>query len=156
GNSSDAFILLKAKQLAVPINMIPLVFVVMNVVYALAAYPAGRLSDQVGRKSLLFASFCLYALVYVGLALSGQPWQFWILILCYGAYLGMSQGVLMALVADQVSSEVRGTAFGAINLSMGLAQLPASLLAGWLWQSFSPAASFGAGAAFALLSAVML
>jgi MFS family permease len=152
GNSSDAFILLQARSVGIQDQFIPLVLVAMNLSYALSAYPAGRLSDLIGRRGLLACSFALYALVYAGLAFAGSPAAIWLLMLVYGLYLGISQGILLALVSDTVPAELRATAFGFINLATGIALLPASLLAGALWQSVSPAAAFLAGSLFAVLA----
>lgn len=152
GNSSDAFILLRARQLGVPTNLVPLVLVVMNVVYAATAYPAGRLSDRIGKKAVVLMSFALYAVVYAGLALCSSVWQIWVLVGFYGLYMGLGQGALLAITADRVPADRRGTAFGLLNLSMGLGVLPASLLAGWLWDSVSPQATFLAGAAFSMIA----
>ena len=155
GNSSDAFILLRAKSLGVQDQFIPLVLVVMNISYALSAYPAGILSDRIGRRGLLASSFALYALVYAGLALANNQPAIWLLMLAYGLYLGISQGVLLALVADTVPVDLRGTAFGFINLATGIALLPASLAAGVLWQTVSPQAAFLAGSVFACLALIL-
>jgi MFS family permease len=155
GNSSDAFILLKAQAIGISMAYIPIVVAVMNVTYALSSYPSGLLSDNIGRFGLLVCGFALYALVYAGFALANQPWQIWSLLVVYGIYLGLSQGNLLAFVSDSVPAELRGTAFGAINLVVGAALLPASMLAGFLWQYISPAATFFAGSAFAVLAIVI-
>lgn len=152
GNSSDAFILLRVKQVGVASNLIPLALVVINVVYSATAYPAGKLSDRIGRKTVILISFALYALVYAGFAICSSPWQIWILLCIYGLYLGLSQGTLLAITADRVPSNRRGTAFGLLNLSIGIGLLPASLLGGWLWDTVSPQATFWAGSIFAVVA----
>jgi MFS family permease len=156
GNSSDAFILLRAQQSGIAPTLVPLAFVVMNLTYGISAYPIGILSDRIGRYRLLITSFLIFALVYLGFATAQSPWQIWTLLGCHGIYLGMSQGVLLAIVADQVPVESRGTAFGMINLLIGVALLPASLLAGILWQQVSPQAPFFLGSGFALVAALLL
>lgn len=156
GNSSDAFILLRAKQLGVAPHTVPLILVVMNVVYAATAYPAGRLSDRFGRKGILVASFALYAAIYAGFALANDQLAIWLLAAIYGAYLGLSQGTLLALTADQVPANLRGTAFGFLNLSIGIGLLPASLLAGFLWDTVSASAAFFAGSIFALAAMALM
>lgn len=156
GNSSDAFLLLRTKQLGITDDFIPLSVVVMNITYTLSAYPLGALSDRIGRFGLLTGGFALYALVYAGFALANAAWQTWLLFAVYGLYLGMSQGVLLAMVADKVPEDQRGTAFGFVNLATGITLLPASLVAGMLWDKVSPAAPFLLGAAFALLAALFL
>ncbi len=156
GNSSDAFLLLRAQQSGIGEAFVPLTLVVMNVFYSLSAYPAGVLSDRVGRLGLLVSGFLIYALAYLGFAFVQQPWQVWGLFALYGLHLGMSQGILLALVADTVPLELRGTAFGFLNLVVGIALLPASLLAGYLWQSVAPSATFLAGGFFAVLAVLSL
>jgi MFS family permease len=150
GNASEAFLLLKAQQVMIPAAQIPLVLVVMNLSYALSAYPVGVLSDSVNRKLLLLLGWGLNAVIYLGLAIAQNPWQVWLLVSGYGFYLGMTQGVLLAMVADRVPEHLRGTAFGFLNLLVGIALLPASLLAGWLWQTVSPGAAFIVGSGFAV------
>lgn len=156
GNSSDAFILLKAVQVGIAAWAVPVALVVINIAYALSAFPVGVLSDRIGRDSLLIGSFFLYCVVYMGFAFAGRPWQMWILLGVYGLHLGMSQGILLALVSDSVPEDRRGTAFGFVNLVTGAALLPASLVAGVLWQKFGPAAAFLFGSAFAACAAALL
>jgi MFS family permease len=156
GNSSEAFLLLKAKQVAIADFQIPLVLVVMNLSYAFSAYPVGVLSDRMNRKTLLLGGWVLNAVLYLGLAIAQAPWQVWILVSGYGLYLGMTQGILLAMVADRVPEHLRGTAFGFLNLLVGVALLPASLLAGWLWQSVSPEAAFLVGSGFAVAAIFLL
>ncbi len=156
GNSSDAFILLKTKQVGVASNLVPLALVVMNVVYSATAYPAGKLSDRIGRKTVLMISFALYALVYAGFAACNSPWQIWLLLCFYGLYLGLSQGTLLAMTSDRVPPDRRGAAFGLLNLSIGIALLPASLLGGWLWDTISPQATFWAGSIFAIVALLVI
>jgi MFS family permease len=154
GNSSEAFLLLKAKQVLIPDAQVPLVLVVMNLGYALSAYPAGVLSDRINRQTLLLCGWGLNAVIYLGLAIAQAPWQVWLLVGGYGLYLGMTQGVLLAMVADRVPEHLRGTAFGFLNLLVGVALLPASLLAGWLWQAVSPGAAFVVGSGFAVAAII--
>lgn len=156
GNSSDAFLLLRAQQSGITPVLVPLAFVVMNLTYGISAYPIGILSDRIGRFGLLLSSFLIFALVYLGFAFAQTPWQIWSLLACHGVYLGMSQGVLLALVADQVPAESRGTAFGTINLLIGIALLPASVIAGILWQQVGSQATFIMGSSFALAAALLL
>ena len=151
---SEAFLVLKASAVGVPAMLVPLVLVVMNVVYAAAAYPAGALSDRVGRTALLL--FGLVALVVGdlalafadGLALTGLG------IVAWGLHMGMTQGALTAMVADAAPSARRGTAFGIFNFVTGVAALAASLLAGGLWDGFGPRTTFLVGAGFALVTMV--
>ena len=156
GNSSDGFLLLKAQQVGIYPSLIPLTIFAMNLTYSLSAYPIGLLSDRIGRMGLLISGFSLYVLIYLGFALINTPWLLWVLFGLYGLYQGMSKGVLLALVADRVPSNLRGTAFGIINLAIGIALLPASILAGSLWQSFGAKATFIVGSIFALFAIVLL
>lgn len=156
GNSSDAFLLLKAQQTGIESAQIPLTLVVMNIAYSLSAYPIGLLSDRVSRMGLLAGGLSLYALVYLGFGFAQSPGQIWVLFAFYGLCLGMSQGVLLAIVADNTPSDLRGTAFGLINLVTGVALLPASLLAGFLWKTVSPQATFLVGSGFAISALALL
>ncbi len=155
GNSSDAFLLLRAQQAGITTALIPLSFVVMNITYGLSAYPIGALSDRIGRFGLLISGFTLFALVYLGLAVAQSPWQIWGLFALYGLYLG-NQGLLLALVADQVPTHLRGTAFGLLNLVTGIALLPANLLAGVLWQQVGSQATFITGSLCAIAAILVL
>ncbi len=150
GNSSEAFLLLRAQEVGVSPALVPLALVVMNVIYSLSAYPLGLLSDRIGRYGLLSGGFALYALVYLGLAYVQNVWQMGILLGLYGVHLGMTQGSLLALVADSVPAGLRGTAFGFVNLAVGVAVLPASLMAGVLWQQVGSWATFLVGSGFAI------
>jgi MFS family permease len=161
GNSSEVFLLLRAQQIGIAPAIIPLTLGVMNLTYALSAYPVGWLSDRaagprIGRVGLLCLSFLLYALTYLGFAAATAPWQIWALLMLYGLYLGLSQGTLTALVADRVPATLRGTAFGLLNLAIGAALLPASAIAGYLWQTVSPSAPFLLDSGLALLAAALL
>jgi MFS family permease len=159
GNSSDAFLVLRAQDLGFSIPQILLLFVAFNLVYALASQPAGLASDRLGRKGVITVGWSLYALAYLGLAVSSEAWQIWLLFTLYGLYYGIAEGVARALVADLVPAERRGTAYGLYHACVGLALLPASLIAGWLWHIIGPEAPFffGAGmAATATLGFVLL
>ena len=156
GNFSDAFLLLKAQQVGIAASWVPLSMIVMNFTYMLSAYPLGLLSDRIGRKGILVGGFWLFSLVYLGFALADQPGQIWGLFALYGVYLGMSQGILLALVADLTPGELRGTAFGVINLVIGIVLLPASLLAGFLWQQINPQTPFLVGSGLAIAASFLL
>ena len=156
GNSSDAFLILRAQNLGLSVLHILLLLVLFNLVYALSALPAGVLSDRLGRKRVIIAGWALYALTYLGFALCQAPWQVWLLFAIYGLYYGATEGVARALVADLSAAERRGTAYGLYHGAVGITALPASVIAGWLWQSISPAAPFFLGAGLAGLAAVAL
>lgn len=153
---SEAFLVLKAQAEGLALALIPLVFVWMNLVYALMATPAGILSDKIGREKLLLCG--LGALLIADLTLAFVPGLGGVLVGVglWGLYLGFSQGLLSALVADTAPEDLRGTAFGLFNLVTGGALLIASVLAGWLWQAFGSTATFLAGAAFSGFAALIM
>jgi len=156
GNSSDFFLILRAQNVQAPLVQVALMLVVFNGVYALVATPMGSLSDKIGRRRVLALGWCIYGLVYLGFALATDIWQIWLLFAAYGLYYGTTQGVAGAFIADLVPAERRGTAYGLFNGITGLALLPASIVAGWLWNAVSPAATFYLGAALALLATICL
>ncbi len=149
GNSSDAFLILRAQNLDFSVPQILLLFVAFNLVYALAALPAGLVSDRLGRKGVIVVGWSIYALAYLGLAVASAAWQVWLLFALYGLYYGVAEGVTRAFVCDLVPAERRGTAYGLYHTAVGLSLLPASLIAGWLWHLIGPEAPFFFGAAMA-------
>jgi len=162
GNSSDAFIILRAQERG--LGVIPILGMLMTftAVYTILSSPAGALSDRIGRRNVLIAGWLVYAGVYLGMALASSAWQVWLLYALYGIYYAMSEGVARALVADLVATEQRGTAYGLFHAAIGLTALPASLIAGILWQGagswtgFGPSAPFIFGAIMALIAATGL
>lgn len=148
GNSSDAFLILRAENAGLDVAGVLGMMITFNLVYAALSTPAGRLSDRVGRRKLLIAGWSLYAVVYLGFALAGAGWQTWVLMIPYGAYYGLTEGVAKAFVADLVPAHLRGTAYGIFNAVVGITVLPASLIAGLLWQGIGPWGGFGAGGPF--------
>jgi MFS family permease len=149
---SEAFLILRAQGTGVPLTWVPIVLVVMNVAYALAAYPAGALSDRIDRVRVLM--FGLVLLVCADLALAWLPGIGGVLvgIVLWGLHMAFTQGLFATLVADTAPPELRGTAFGVFNLLTGAAMLVASVIAGALWDHVGPAATFLTGAGFALLT----
>ena len=156
GNSSDAFLVLRAQERGLSVVGILAMLVTFNLVYALVSTPAGSLSDRIGRRKLITMGWLAYAAIYLGFALANVGWQVWVLYAIYGVYYGLAYGTAKAMVADIVPAELRGTAYGTYNATLGLLDLPASLIAGLLWQEISPSAPFLFGAAMALLAAVLL
>ena len=154
GNSTDAFLLLRANQLGVPVALAPILWVVLHLVKSMSNTPGGALSDRVGRRPLLIAGWLLYAAVYFGFARAGAAWQAWALFAIYGVFFGLTEGSERALVADLVPPDRRGTAFGWYNLAIGLGALPASLLFGLVWDRAGAPAAFVMGAGFALAAAI--
>ncbi len=156
GNSTDAFLLLRAQQLGVPIALLPMIWVALHVVKMGFSIPGGILSDRIGRKRVIVTGWIVYALVYAGFAFADSHWHAWALFTVYGVYFGLTEGVEKALVADFAQTHLRGSAFGLYHLTVGIGALPASLLFGLVWQKLGPASAFGMGAAFAMLASVML
>ncbi len=157
GNSSDFFVILRAQNLEAPLIQIVMMLVLFNATYAVTALPMGVLSDRLGRRRVITLGWFIYALVYLGFALASSVWQVWLLFACYGIYYGVFEGVARAFVADLVTEEKRGTAYGLYHGVIGLTLLPASLIAGWMWSAISPAAPFyfGAGLAFMAMLGIM-
>ncbi|MFQ5827037.1 MAG: MFS transporter [Dehalococcoidia bacterium] len=156
GNFSDAFLILRAQNLGLSTFHIVLLLVMFNVVYALVSLPAGVISDRWGRKRVIISGWTVYGLIYLGFALAGAPWQVPWLFVLYGVYYGATEGVIRAYVADIVPEERRGTAYGLYHGAVGITALPASLIAGWLWQAVDPSAPFFLGSALALVAALSL
>jgi MFS family permease len=154
GNSSDAFLLLRATQLGIAPLLVPVLWALLNLVKALFNVPGGVLSDRFGRRPLLIAGWTIYAAVYLGFGLAGAAWQVWVLFAAYGLYFGATEGVEKALVADFVPAERRGAAFGFYNLALGIAALPASLIFGELVDHASARIAFLFGGGMALLAAI--
>ena len=151
---SEAFLLLKAQSVGLPIMLVPAVMVVMNLVYALAAYPAGVLSDNGGRGKILVVGLSFLIIADLVLAFSSGVAGVMIGVALWGLHMGFTQGLLTTLIADTAPAELRGTAFGMYNLLTGLALLAASIIAGALWDWIGPQATFLTGAAITAVSLV--
>jgi MFS family permease len=153
---SEAFLLLRAQAAGLPVVLVPMVLVVMNIVYALAAYPAGVFSDRVNRIGIL--GFGFSTLIAADLALAFAPGLTMVAlgVVLWGLHMGFTQGLLATLVADTAPPELRGTAYGLFNLFGGVATLAASLLAGALWDRIGPPGTFLAGAGFTALALIGL
>ena len=161
GNSSDSFIILRSQERGLNLLQIMGMLMTFNLVYALLAGPLGALSDKIGRRTLIISGWIAYALVYLGFALSQTGWQIWALFGLYGVYYAATDGVAKAFIADLVPNEHRGMAYGLYNATIGLMALPASVIAGLLWQGafgwqgLGPSAPFFFGAVLALVAVIL-
>jgi len=153
GNSTDAFLLLRANQLGVALALTPVLWASFNAIKAAIGTYAGGLSDRIGRKPLIVGGWIVYAVVYLGFAKASAAWHAWALFAVYGLFYAMTEGTERALVADIVPPSRRGTAYGWYNLSIGLGALPASLIFGAIWDRVNPATAFVFGATLALVAA---
>ncbi|MGI8619388.1 MAG: MFS transporter [Gemmatimonadaceae bacterium] len=156
GNSTDAFLLLRATELGVPVSWIPLLWAYLHVVKSSTATFGGSLSDRFGRKPLLVSGWLLYSAVYVAFAFASDAWHVWALLGAYGLFYSLTEGTERALVADLVPASDRGAAFGWFHLAIGVGALPASLLFGMLWDRYGPATAFATGAGLAILATAIL
>lgn len=154
GNSSDAFILLRGQERGLSLLQVMGMALTFNAVYTIFAGPLGAWSDKVGRRKLIIGGWIAYGLVYLGFGLSQTGWQVWALFGLYGLYYAATEGAAKALVADLVPEAQRGTAYGLFNAAVGLTALPASVIAGLLWQGLGAWTGFGASAPF-VFGAVM-
>jgi MFS family permease len=149
---SEAFLILRAQSVGLPIALVPAVMVLMNIVYALSAYPAGILSDRVDRYTVLIAGLGLLVVADLVLALSSTIFEIACGVILWGLHMGLTQGLLATLVADAAPAELRATAFGMFNLTTGVALLGASIIAGALWDLAGPEGTFLAGATFTAIA----
>ncbi|MGQ9502158.1 MAG: MFS transporter [Anaerolineae bacterium] len=162
GNSSDAFLILRARERGVSVLGVLATMVAFNLVYALVSGPAGALSDRMGRRRLILGGWLVYSAIYLGFALAETTWHVVALFISYGLYYGLTEGVARALVADMVPAEQRATAYGLFSAVVGLTVLPASLIAGVLWQGIGDWQGWGVrapflfGAGLALLAVLLM
>lgn len=155
GNSSDAFLILKAGETGISNALIPIVYLCFNLTYALISIPAGVIADRIGREKVIIAGLVLFCLVYFGFGLSTKSTHIWILFICYGIFLGMTEGVQRAYIGSLIAPRFRGTAFGLHNTVVGLMALPASIIGGLLWDRIGPHATFYYGSIMSLSAAVL-
>jgi MFS family permease len=149
---SEAFLVLRASQLGVPVAWVPLVMVAMSLMYAATAYPFGKLSDSVSHRGLLAAGLLVLVASDLALAQAGNWWMLGLGVALWGVHMGMTQGLLAAMVADTAPEDLRGTAFGFFNLMSGIAMLVSSVVAGLLWDLHGSSFTFMAGAGFAAVT----
>lgn len=154
GNSSNQFLLLRAKNAGLTLSQVILLYLVYNIVYGIFAYPASRLSDKIGRKKILVIGYLFYGLVYFGFALNNSINLFWVLFGAYGVYIGFTEGVEKALISDIAPSDLRATAIGLHATVVGVGLFPASLFAGLLWKFLGPAAPFYFGGFMGIFASI--
>jgi MFS family permease len=156
GNSSNAFLILRAQGVGVAVFLIPILWLMFNSVYSLTAMPAGILSDKIGRKKVIIGGYIIYSLVYFGLAYVNSPVLVWLLFAFYGIHYGLTDGTERAFISDISPKEYKATAFGVYHAAVGFALLPASVIMGVLWQSVGPTVAFSFGGVLAGIAAVLL
>ncbi len=162
GNSSDAFLMLRAQERGLSVIGILGMAVTFNLVYALLSTPAGSLSDRIGRRRVIIGGWLVYSAIYLGFGLARTGWHVWALYAMYGVYYGLAYGTTKAMVADIVPQELHGTAYGTYNAVLGILDFPASLIAGLLWQGvgawagLGPSAPFFFGGTMALIAALLM
>lgn len=156
GNSSDAFLLLRAEKLGVPAVLLPVLWCAFHVVKSMSNWLLGAAVDRFGARPFIFVGWLVYAGVYLAFALATTAWEAWACFLTYALFYGLTEPAEKTLVANLVGSERKGLAFGWFNFAIGIATLPSSLIFGALYQYFGPLAAFGFGASLAALAAIIL
>lgn len=156
GNSSDAFLLLKAKGAGITLAAIPILWMILNFVKSVTSFWGGYLSDRIGRKQTIILGWMIYALVYLGFGLAASAYHIWLLFILYGFYFGCTEGVEKALVADFIPSEKLATVFGIYHFLIGIAAFPASLIFGMIWQWLGSQWAFGFGSMLALIASGLM
>jgi MFS family permease len=155
-NSSNAFLLLRVKDLGLSLELIPIIYLFSNIFKTISSMPGGILSDKFGRRNVLAIGWIFYGLSYFGFAFITSVTQAWVIFGIYGLFYGMTEAVKKALVADLVPKEARGSAYGIHTFLVNFPQLPASLLLGILWQKYNAAVAFSVGASFAIVGGLLL
>ncbi len=148
GNSSDAFLILRAQERGMSVVGILVMLAAFNLIYALVSAPAGDLSDRIGRRRMITAGWLVYAVIYLGFGLAVETWHIVVLFILYGFYYALAYSTSKAFVADLVPENLRGTAYGTYNAVLGILDFPASVIAGVLWQGAGSWAGFGPSAPF--------
>ncbi|ULT56407.1 MFS transporter [Neobacillus drentensis] len=156
GNFSDAFLILRAKDVGMAAEYIPLTYFAYNIITSIFSTPFGIISDRIGRRPVLITGYIMFALIYLGFGLVHTVMGIWILFFIYGLYYATTEGIQKAYVADMVPEGQRGMAMGTFNALTGIAALPASVMAGFLWQSFGAFTAFGVSSILAIISALLM
>jgi MFS family permease len=155
GNSSDAFLLLRANELGIDMISIPILWFFLHLSKTIFSVPGASLSDRIGRRGVMILAWTVYGLVYLGFAFASKAYHIWLLFFIYGLFFGLSEGTERAWVADLVEESKRGTAYGVYNFFIGIATLPASLLMGLIWKTVGTKWAFSFGAGMALIAALL-
>ncbi len=156
GNSSDAFLLMRAEALGVPIAWLPVLWTVFHVSKLVSSYVGGSWSDRLPRPKLIMLGWVVYATTYLAFGMATRAWHVWALFIVYGTYYGLTEPAEKALIKDLAPLEVRGRAYGFYNFIIGVSAVPAGVLTGWLWQTFSPMVALSVGAGIAALASAGL
>jgi MFS family permease len=149
-------LILRANECGISLAIIPILWSFFHVIKTFTSFPGGIISDRFGRGKVIIVGWLIYALVYFEMGRASTPQTIWFLFGIYGFYFGLTEGVERALVADLVKAERRGTYYGIYNAVIGISALPASLLMGWIWQTFGAHVAFSFGGGLALLAAILL
>jgi len=155
-NSSNAFLLLRVKDVGLPVELIPIIYLFCNIFRTISSLPGGMLSDKLGRRNMLACGWVIYGLSYLGFAFFTSVSQAWVIFGIYGLFSGMTEGIKKALVADLVPSEIRGTAYGLHSFVSSFIQLPASLMLGIVWQQYNALIAFSLGGGLAMAAGCLL
>ena len=155
GNSSDAFLLLRANDLGIGITAIPILWFFLHLSKTIFSIPGGILSDRLGRRGIIVLGWLVYSLVYLGFAFASEAYHIWLLFFAYGLFFGLAEGTERAWVADLVDESKRGTAYGAYYFFVGMATLPSSVMMGLIWKTLGPVWAFSFGAGMALIAALL-
>jgi MFS family permease len=156
GGSSDAFLLLRAKELGVSVASLPLLWTLFNVTKLVSSYAGGSFSDRAPRVRVIVSGWLVYALTYLAFGFGREAWHAWVLFLVYGSYYGLTEPAEKALVRDLAPAELRSRAYGLYNFVLGACALPAGLLTGWLWEHFGPFSALATGASLAGCASALL
>ncbi len=156
GNSSDAFLLVRAGELGVPTALLPILWCAFHLVKSGGSLLAGRAVDKFGPRPLILMGWLIYAVIYIAFALIDTAWQVWVAFLVYGVFYALTEPAEKTLVAKLVGAERKGHAFGWFNFAVGIAALPSSLIFGWLYEQHGPLVAFGWGAGLSALAAILL
>lgn len=146
---------MRAQNLGIPTLLVPVLYLAMNVIYAVSSFPFGIISDRIGRKALLITGFGIFFIVYLGFAFATSALVIWVLFPVYGLYYGLTDGVSKVLVYD-LAPHLKATAFGTYYFVIGVVALPASLIAGTLWQTVGPTFAFLYGAIMAVIAVLII